>query len=55
MIEYEGKYNIIRVSNITHVFYGREVGYKVEMINLDDETKSISATKIRNELQHESN
>jgi adenylylsulfate kinase len=54
MIEYEGKYNIIRVSNITHVFYGREVGYKVEMISLDDETKNISATKIRNELQHES-
>lgn len=54
MIEYEGKYNIIRVSNITHVFYGREVGYKVEMISLDDETKNISATKIRNELKNES-
>ena len=27
--------------------------YKVEMISLDDETKNISATKIRNELKNE--
>ena len=51
MLEYEGKYTIIRVPNITNIFYGRDVGYKIEMIDLDDQTKSISATKIRSELQ----
>ena len=29
------------------VFYGRGVGYNIEMIELSDELKSISATKIR--------
>lgn len=54
MIEYEGRYTIIKVPNITNIFYGRGVGYKIEMIDLDDQTKAISATKIRNDLQHES-
>lgn len=51
MIEFEGRYCIIRVPNITNIFYGREVGYKIEMIDLDDQIKSISATKIRDQLQ----
>ena len=53
MIEYEGKYSIIRVPNISNIYYGRDVGYKIEMIDLDDQTKTISATKIRNELKNE--
>jgi len=55
MLEYEGKYTIIRVPNITNIFYGRDVGYKIEMIDLDEATKNISATKIRNELQGTTN
>lgn len=51
MIEFEGKYTIIRVPNITNIFYGRDVGYKIEKIELDESTKNISATKIRDELQ----
>ena len=51
MLEYEGKYTIIRVPNITNIFYGRDVGYKIELIELDDQTKTISATKIRSQLQ----
>ena len=51
LLDYEGKYTIIRVPNITNIFYGRSVGYSIEMIELDKETQNISATKIRNELQ----
>lgn len=51
MREHEGKFTVVRLSNITNIFYGRDVGYKIEMIDLDDTTKNISATKIRQELQ----
>lgn len=50
MIGFDGLYTIIRVPNITNIFYGRDVGYKIEMIDLDKSTKNISATKIREEL-----
>ena len=33
--------------NITHVLYGRDVGYSVERIILDDATEAISATRMR--------
>ena len=51
MIDYDGKYIIIRVPNITNIFYGRDVGYKIEQITLDETTRDISATKIRTELK----
>jgi nicotinamide mononucleotide adenylyltransferase len=51
MIEYEGKYSIIRVPNITNIYYGRDVGYKIEQIILDESTQNISATKIRHEIR----
>jgi len=47
---YEGRYTIIRVPNITNIFYGRDVGYKIEQIDLDKTLQDISATKIRNEI-----
>lgn len=47
---YVGQYTIIYVPNITGVYYGRDVGYKVEKINLDASTEAISATKIRKEM-----
>jgi len=50
MLEYEGKYTIIRVPNIKNIFYGRDVGYKIEQIVLDESTQNISATKIRGEI-----
>ena len=50
MLEYEGKYTIIRVPNITNIFYGRDVGYKIEQITLDEATQNISATKVRSQL-----
>lgn len=45
--QYEGRFEIIRVPNISHVFYGRDVGYQIERINLDEATESISATEER--------
>ena len=48
---YESKFTIVRVPNITNIFYGRDVGYKIEQIDLDKTLQEISATKIRNELK----
>ncbi len=46
--EYKGKYIILRVPNITHICYGRDVGYAIEKISLPEKIESISATKLRN-------
>lgn len=40
-------YEIIEVPNITHITYGRDVGYTIEQEHLDKEIESISASKIR--------
>jgi cytidyltransferase-like protein len=44
---YTGRFVVVPLPNITNVFYGRDVGYAVERILLDEETEAISATKIR--------
>jgi cytidyltransferase-like protein len=44
---YAGRFVIVPLPNITNVFYGRDVGYKVERILLDEETEAISATQAR--------
>jgi hypothetical protein len=38
---------IVPLPNITHVIYGRDVGYVVEQIVLDEATEAISATDTR--------
>jgi adenylylsulfate kinase len=48
--EYRGKFIVTLAPNITGVYYGRDVGYKVEKINLDEATENISATQIRKEM-----
>lgn len=48
--DYQGSYKIVIVPNITNVIYGREVGYSIEKITLDEEIENISATKIRKNL-----
>ncbi len=48
--KYHGKYLIMALPNITGVYYGRDVGYKVEKIDLDPQTEAISATQIRKEM-----
>jgi cytidyltransferase-like protein len=44
---YMGRFVVVPLPNITNVFYGRDVGYTVERIVLDEATEAISATKIR--------
>ncbi len=44
---YQGQYTIQVVPNIVNITYGRDVGYKIEQEVFDEETHSISATKIR--------
>jgi adenylylsulfate kinase len=45
--EVEGRFAVVSLPNISHVFYGRDVGYAVERIELDESTEAISATEIR--------
>ena len=42
-----GRFVVVPLPNITHVFYGRDVGYVVERIVLDDKIEAISATQLR--------
>lgn len=44
---HEGRFEVVRVPNISHVFYGRDVGYRIERICLDEATEAISATEER--------
>jgi len=48
--DYIGKFEVVKVPNITNICYGRGVGYKIEEIVLPKEIQKISATKIRNRL-----
>lgn len=44
---YAGRFVVVPLPNITNVFYGRDVGYTVERIILDEATEAISATEVR--------
>ena len=48
--EFEGKYTIIQLPNITNVIYGRDVGYNVEKINFEKDIEDISATEKRKSM-----
>jgi adenylylsulfate kinase len=48
--EFEGRFTIVPLPNITNVFYGRDVGYAVERIDLDASLQNISATELRKKL-----
>jgi hypothetical protein len=46
-----GYQNLVkRLPNITNIVYGRDVGYKIEQINLPAEIQAISATQKRKEM-----
>lgn len=45
----------LRLPNITNIVYGRDVGYKIEHIELSPELQAISATKKRAELEQNKN
>ena len=44
--EFEGRFKIMLVPNVTNICYGRGVGYKIEEVVLPEEIQKISATKI---------
>jgi hypothetical protein len=41
---------ILRLPNITNIVYGRDVGYKIEQVDLGATIHAISATEKRKEL-----
>ncbi len=41
---------ILRLPNITNIVYGRDVGYKIEQVDLGAEIHAISATEKRRQL-----
>ena len=47
--DYIGQFEVLQVANITNICYGRDVGYKIEQLEVPIEISSISATKIREE------
>ena len=51
--EFEGRFKIMLVPNITNICYGRGVGYKIEEIVSSEEIQKISATKIRAKMREE--
>ena len=42
--------NVIKVPNITNIVYGRDVGYKIEQVDLGADIHAISATQKRKEM-----
>jgi len=50
MREYEGRFVVVAIPNITTIFYGRDVGYLIERIELPSAVEEISATQIRTAL-----
>lgn len=48
LTQYRGRVLIVSLPNVTNIFYGRDVGYSIERLVLDESAEQISATKIRN-------
>lgn len=46
----QGNQLIMKLPNITNIVYGRDVGYKVEHVDLPPEIQAISATQKRKEM-----
>jgi cytidyltransferase-like protein len=44
---YAGRFIVMPLPNVTNLFYGRDVGYAVERIVLEETTQTISATNLR--------
>jgi adenylylsulfate kinase len=42
---------VLPIPNVSHVFYGRDVGYKIEELVMPPEIQAISATKIRESMK----
>lgn len=51
MAEHMDNIHIIPLPNVTNIFYGRDVGYKIERIDLPDALEAVSATNIRKKME----
>lgn len=49
--EHEGRFLVTPLPNITDVFYGRDVGYRIERLELSNAMEQVSATRIRKKIQ----
>ena len=49
--DFKNRFKIQLAPNVTNIFYGRTVGYKIERIKLNKTIEKISATKIRSKLR----
>lgn len=47
----DGMMKVMVIPDIEGVYYGRDVGYKVEQLSVPPEIAEISATKIREQLK----
>lgn len=47
LAQYQGRFTVVPLPNIAAVYYGRDVGYAVERIDVEERVASISATEIR--------
>jgi hypothetical protein len=47
----EGKMKLMIIPDIEGIYYGRDVGYKIEQLSVPPEIADISATKIREQLK----
>lgn len=50
MSEHVGRFVVVPLPNISTIFYGRDVGYAIERIELSKSYESISATEIRRKI-----
>jgi adenylylsulfate kinase len=48
--EFQGRFVVVSVPNVTNIFYGRDVGYGIERIDLDSAIEEVSATEARKKL-----
>ncbi len=48
--QYEGRFVVMPLPNITSIFYGRDVGYTIERIDLEAAIQDISATDVRRKM-----
>ena len=51
LVGFKSRFKITKVPNITNIFYGRKVGYKIDKILTPKKFRDISATKIRSKLK----
>jgi len=49
----DGMLKLMVIPDIEGVYYGRDVGYKVEQLSVPEEVAAISATKIREQMKSE--